>query len=106
MSSLLLSVFRSRRKSKDKRKVSLLVEDKCKIFENYLVEMIVEEGKMQDLMDVEELLYCWKNIKCPVFSDLVCGFYVQICNDLFSSATEEGSSIPADASDYALLHKA
>ncbi|XP_057953288.1 EPIDERMAL PATTERNING FACTOR-like protein 3 isoform X2 [Malania oleifera] len=32
--------------------------------------MIVEEGKVRDLADVEELLYCWKNLKCPVFIDL------------------------------------
>ncbi|KAL2333060.1 hypothetical protein Fmac_014273 [Flemingia macrophylla] len=52
----------------------------------------LEEGKIRDLMDVEDLLYYWKNLKCPVFIDLVCGFYVEICKDLFSSACEEGSS--------------
>jgi hypothetical protein len=41
------------------------VEDACRSFENYLVEMMVEEGQVRDLMDVEELLYCWKNLKCP-----------------------------------------
>uniref|UniRef100_A0A803L5L7 2Fe-2S ferredoxin-type domain-containing protein n=1 Tax=Chenopodium quinoa TaxID=63459 RepID=A0A803L5L7_CHEQI len=46
------------------------VQDVCKDFENYLVEMIVEEGKVKDLMDVEELLYCWRNLKSPVFIDL------------------------------------
>ncbi|XVF46127.1 hypothetical protein PTKIN_Ptkin03bG0001700 [Pterospermum kingtungense] len=51
------------------------VEDACRSFENYLVEMIVEEGKVSDLMDVEELLYCWKNLTCPVFIDLVSRFY-------------------------------
>jgi hypothetical protein len=25
--------------------------------------MMVEEGQVRDLMDVEELLYCWKNLK-------------------------------------------
>ncbi|EEF44033.1 transcription repressor OFP17 [Ricinus communis] len=59
------------------------VEDACRSFENYLVEMIVEEGKVRDLMDVEELLYCWKNLKCPVFIDLVCRFYGELCKDLF-----------------------
>ncbi|CAN4101103.1 unnamed protein product [Withania somnifera] len=61
------------------------VEDACRSFENYLAEMIVEEGKMRDLMDVEELLYCWKNLKSPVFIDLVCRFYGELCKDLFSN---------------------
>lgn len=65
------------------------VEDACRSFENYLAEMIVEEGKTKDLMDVEELLYCWKNLKCPVFIDLVCRFYGELCKDLFSSDNEE-----------------
>ncbi|KAH7564768.1 hypothetical protein JRO89_XS09G0023100 [Xanthoceras sorbifolium] len=60
------------------------VEDACRSFENYLVEMIVEEGKVGDLTDIEELLYCWKNLKCPVFIDLVCRFYGELCKDLFS----------------------
>ncbi|CAK7323522.1 unnamed protein product [Dovyalis caffra] len=60
------------------------VEDACRSFENYLVEMIVDEGKVRDLADVEELLYCWKNLKCPVFIDLVCRFYGELCKDLFS----------------------
>ncbi|KAK9280543.1 hypothetical protein L1049_014235 [Liquidambar formosana] len=67
------------------------VEDACRSFENYLVEMIVEEGKVRDLMDVEELLYCWKNLKCPVFINLVCRFYGELCKDLFSS--EEGDDV-------------
>ncbi|KAL5164377.1 Transcription repressor OFP17 [Glycine soja] len=46
----------------DKREASLQVEETCKKIENYLVEMIVEEGKMRDLMDLEELLLCWKNL--------------------------------------------
>lgn len=60
------------------------VEDACRSFENYLVEMMVEEGQVRDLMDVEELLYCWKNLKCPVFIDLVGRFYGELCKDLFS----------------------
>ncbi|KAJ1378816.1 Ovate protein family, C-terminal [Sesbania bispinosa] len=68
------------------------VEDACRSFENYLVEMIVEEGKTKDLMDVEELLYCWKNLKCPVFIDLVSRFYGELCKDLFSTDSEEGDS--------------
>ncbi|XWS74433.1 hypothetical protein CRYUN_Cryun02cG0215700 [Craigia yunnanensis] len=61
------------------------VEDACRSFENYLVEMIVEEGKVRDLMDVEELLYCWKNLTSPVFIDLVSRFYGELCTDLFSA---------------------
>ncbi|KAG5052838.1 hypothetical protein JHK87_005036 [Glycine soja] len=68
------------------------VEDACRSFENYLVEMIVEEGKTRDLMDVEELLYCWKNLRCPVFIDLVSRFYGELCKDLFSPDSEEGDS--------------
>ncbi|KAJ0979220.1 hypothetical protein J5N97_014694 [Dioscorea zingiberensis] len=47
------------------------VDEACRSFENYLVEMIVEEGKVRDLMDVEELLTCWNSLKSPVFVDLV-----------------------------------
>ncbi|KAL2488530.1 Transcription repressor OFP17 [Forsythia ovata] len=63
------------------------VEDVCRSFENYLIEMIVEEGKMGDLTDVEELLYCWKNLTCPIFIDLVCRFYGELCKDLFSTTS-------------------
>ncbi|XP_020210696.1 transcription repressor OFP17 isoform X1 [Cajanus cajan] len=66
------------------------VDDACRSFENYLVEMIVEEGKTRDLMDVEELLYCWRNLKCPVFIDLVSRFYGELCKDLFSPDADEG----------------
>ncbi|KAK7301580.1 hypothetical protein RJT34_12447 [Clitoria ternatea] len=73
------------------------VEDKCRIFKNYLVEMIVGEGKMTDLMDAEELLHCWKNLKCPIFIDLVCRFYAEIFKNLFSLKSEQGHcSIPND----------
>ncbi|KAL8516433.1 hypothetical protein ACS0TY_014913 [Phlomoides rotata] len=65
------------------------VEDACRSFENYLIEMIVEEGKTRDLVDVEELLYCWKNLRCPVFTDIVCRFYGELCKDLFSNSTEK-----------------
>lgn len=64
------------------------VEDACRSFEKYLVEMIVEEGKLKDLMDVEELLYCWKCLNCPVFKGLVCRFYGELCHDLFSKDTD------------------
>ncbi|KAM0999050.1 hypothetical protein ACFX13_005954 [Malus domestica] len=65
------------------------VQDACRSFENYLVEMIIEEGKVGDLMDVEELLYCWKNLKCPVFIDLVGRFYGELCKDLFSPTSDQ-----------------
>ncbi|GFP80534.1 transcription repressor ofp17 [Phtheirospermum japonicum] len=64
------------------------VDDSCRSFENYLVDMIVEEGKMRDLADVEEVLYCWENLRCPVFVDLVSRFYGELCSDLFSSGSE------------------
>ena len=64
------------------------VEEACRSFENYLVDMIVQEGKLKDLTDVEELLYCWKNLKCPVFIDLVCRFYGELCKELFSNCDE------------------
>ncbi|XAR60809.1 hypothetical protein NMG60_11034328 [Bertholletia excelsa] len=64
------------------------VEEACRSFEAYLVEMIVEEGKVRDLTDVEELLYCWKKLRCPVFIDLVCRFYGELCKDLFCKREE------------------
>ncbi|KAL1558775.1 transcription repressor OFP17-like [Salvia divinorum] len=60
------------------------VEEACRSFEKYLVEMIVDEGKASDLGDVEELLHCWKELRSPVFIDLVCRFYRELCTDLFS----------------------
>ncbi|RID66692.1 hypothetical protein BRARA_D01813 [Brassica rapa] len=59
------------------------VEDACRSFENYLTHL-TEEGKMDDLMDIEELLFCWKNLKSPVFIELVSRFYGELCRDLFS----------------------
>ncbi|KAK4738595.1 hypothetical protein R3W88_002292 [Solanum pinnatisectum] len=70
------------------------VEDACRSFENYLVEMIVEEGNMRDLADVEELLYCWKNLKSPVFIELVSRFYGELCRDLFSNSYEDNVNTP------------
>ncbi|KAF4375590.1 hypothetical protein F8388_011579 [Cannabis sativa] len=78
-------------KAAGKRVVSGLdedVEDACRSFENYLVEMIVEERKVKDLMDIEELLYCWRNLKCPVFVNLVSRFYGELCKDLFSTDSD------------------
>ncbi|CAM8949367.1 unnamed protein product [Rhodiola kirilowii] len=61
-----------------------VVEEACRSFEKYLLEMIVEEGNVKDVMDVEELLYCWKKLKSPVFVELVSRFYGELCKDLFS----------------------
>ncbi|KVI11373.1 transcription repressor OFP17-like [Cynara cardunculus var. scolymus] len=66
-----------------------VAEHACQSFENYLVKMIAEEGKMRDLVDVEELLYCWKNLKSPLFINLVCRFYGELCHDLFPSKVDE-----------------
>lgn len=74
-----------KRKVKDDEEV----DGACRSFENYLVQMVVEDGKVRDLTDVEELLYCWKNLKCPVFRNLVCRFYGELCKDLFLGQDEE-----------------
>ncbi|CAL5094260.1 unnamed protein product [Urochloa decumbens] len=58
-------------------------EEACRSFESCLMEMLVEEGKTRDLQDVEELLRCWERLKSPVFVELVCRFYGELCNDLF-----------------------
>ncbi|KAJ0230200.1 Transcription repressor OFP17 [Hirschfeldia incana] len=60
------------------------VEEACRSFENYLIQLIAEEGKIDDLMDIEELLSCWKDLKSPVFIELVSRFYGELCRDLFS----------------------
>ncbi|CAI9778666.1 unnamed protein product [Fraxinus pennsylvanica] len=70
------------------------VEDACRSFENYLIEMMVEEGKMRDLKDVEEFLYCLKNLRCPIFTDLVCRFYGELCKDLFSDSRDDDVKTP------------
>ncbi|KAL9247252.1 hypothetical protein vseg_020702 [Gypsophila vaccaria] len=72
-------------------------EDSCGSFESCLVEMIVGEGKLSELVDVEELLHCWKNLKSPIFVDLVCRFYEEVCKDLFSPpVVEDGSDALCD----------
>ncbi|CAI9770743.1 unnamed protein product [Fraxinus pennsylvanica] len=81
-----ISPVKARNSEANKKKE---VEDVCRSFENYLIEMIVEEGEMGDLTDVEELLYCWKNLTCPVFIDLVCRFYGELCKDLFSKTSKD-----------------
>lgn len=70
-------------------------EEACRSFESRLMEMLVEEGKARDLQDVEELLRCWERLKSPVFLDLVCRFYGELCNDMFPAA---GDADGAEAS--------
>ncbi|KAK1284133.1 hypothetical protein QJS10_CPB21g01565 [Acorus calamus] len=50
-------------------------------FEKQLVEMVVEEGRVKEL---EELLFYWEELKSPLFLDLLCSFYGELCRDLFS----------------------
>jgi hypothetical protein len=61
-------------------------KDACHSFETCLMEILTEEGKARDRQDVEELLQCWERLKSPVFVDLVCRYYGDLCKDLFSSA--------------------
>lgn len=61
------------------------VKEACRNFENYMIHMIVEDGKLDDLMDMEELLYYWKHLNSPIFIDLVTRFYGELCTDLFPS---------------------
>lgn len=68
------------------------VEEACRSFENHLMEMLVEERKVRDLMDVEELLCCWEKLRCPVFVQLVGRFYGELCMDLFSGRDADVSS--------------
>jgi len=35
------------------------IEDTSKHFQNYVIEMVVEEKNVKNLMDVEELLHCY-----------------------------------------------
>lgn len=64
------------------------VNKACKSFESYLMEMLVEERKVRDLMDVEELVHCWERLKSPVFIELVCRFYGELCKDMLSCDEE------------------
>ncbi|CAD5194490.1 unnamed protein product [Musa acuminata subsp. malaccensis] len=64
------------------------VEAACRSFEKYLVEMMVEDGTVRELTDVEELLRSWNSLTSPVFVDLVCRFYGELCSDLFSGSRE------------------
>ncbi|KAF7053989.1 hypothetical protein CFC21_061766 [Triticum aestivum] len=73
-------------------------EEACQSFESCLMGILTEEGKARDLQDVEELLQCWERLKSPVFVDLVCRFYGDLCKDLFSSAAggENGGNTNQD----------
>ncbi|KAL5196757.1 hypothetical protein ABZP36_000269 [Zizania latifolia] len=68
------------------------VEEACRSFEKHLMEMLVEERKVRDLMDVEELLCCWEKLRSPVFVQLVGRFYGELCMDLFSGRDTDVSS--------------
>ena len=64
------------------------VEAACRSFERHLMEKLVEERKVMDLTDVEELLCCWEKLRCPAFVRLVGRFYGELCMDFFSSAQD------------------
>ncbi|KAF3333591.1 transcription repressor OFP17-like protein [Carex littledalei] len=84
-----IKMVRLRRSNSDDTDVQdPAVEAACRSFEGYLMEMLLEEHKMRDLKDVEDLIYCWDSLKSPVFVDLVCRFYGELCKDLFSDETE------------------
>ncbi|KAL6657365.1 hypothetical protein ACP70R_005145 [Stipagrostis hirtigluma subsp. patula] len=68
------------------------VEEACRSFERHLMEMLVEERKVMDLTDVEELLCCWEKLRCPAFVQLVGRFYGELCVDLFSGRDADVSS--------------
>uniref|UniRef100_A0A0E0D764 OVATE domain-containing protein n=1 Tax=Oryza meridionalis TaxID=40149 RepID=A0A0E0D764_9ORYZ len=74
------------------------VEEACRSFEKHLMEMLVEERKVRDLMDVEELLCCWEKLRSPVFVQLVGRFYGELCMDLFSGRDTDVSSDSEDLS--------
>ncbi|TVU37232.1 hypothetical protein EJB05_10535, partial [Eragrostis curvula] len=75
------------------------VEAACRSFERHLMEMLVDERKVMDLMDVEELLVCWDKLRSPVFVQLVGRFYGELCMDLFSS---DGSDADVSSEQEAL----
>lgn len=86
----MVSLLRSRRSGGEEK------EEACRSFESCLMEMLMEEGKVRDLQDVEELLQCWERLKSPVFVELVCRFYGELCKDLFSSAGVEDGGADRD----------
>ncbi|KAL6896603.1 hypothetical protein ACP4OV_007175 [Aristida adscensionis] len=68
------------------------VEEACRCFERHLMEMLMEERKVMDLTDVEELLCCWEKLRCPAFVQLVGRFYGELCVDLFSDRDTDVAS--------------
>uniref|UniRef100_A0A0D9X2X8 OVATE domain-containing protein n=1 Tax=Leersia perrieri TaxID=77586 RepID=A0A0D9X2X8_9ORYZ len=79
------------------------VEEACRSFEKHLMEMLVEERKVRDLMDVEELLCCWEKLRSPVFVELVGRFYGELCVDLFSGRGDDDDvSSDDDSQDLSL----
>lgn len=80
------STQRNKKSNTSQRSIMLkedVVKESCRRFEDYMIHMIVEEGKIDDLMDMEELLFYWNNLKDPIFIDLVTRFYGELCIDLF-----------------------
>jgi hypothetical protein len=69
------------------------VEEACRSFEKHLMEMLVEERKVMDLTDVEDLLCCWDKLRSPVFAQLVGRFYGELCMDLFSGGSDGDESV-------------
>ncbi|KAJ4753835.1 Transcription repressor OFP17 [Rhynchospora pubera] len=65
------------------------VQKACRNFEKYIMEMILEERKVRDLLDVEELMYCMDKLQAPAFIELVCTFYGELCVDLFSNGSDQ-----------------
>lgn len=65
------------------------VQKACMNFEKYIMEMLLEEREVRDLLDVEELMYCTDKLKSPVFIELVCTFYGELCLDLFSNEGDQ-----------------
>ncbi|CAF2116390.1 unnamed protein product [Brassica oleracea var. botrytis] len=61
------------------------VKEACRRFEDYMIHVIVGEGKFDDLMDMEEVNYYWNNLNDPIFIELVTRFYGELCTDLFPS---------------------
>ncbi|CAN8295231.1 unnamed protein product [Cochlearia groenlandica] len=59
------------------------VREACRSFENYMIHVIVEEGRVDDIMDMEEFIFYWNNLKNPLYIDLVTRFYGELCIDLF-----------------------
>lgn len=72
-----------------KTKEDFEVQKACKNFEKYITEMLLEERKVRDLLDVEELLYCMDQLQSPAFIELVCTFYGELCLDLFSNEVDQ-----------------